>query len=124
LIKQAKDRQDPGQYVNPMGGHVSSGETDEEALKREVLEELGLEGFEHKLVGKAIYDRDILGHRENHYFIVYDIFSDGNIILSEEADEYRWFEENELKHEIKEKPHAFGPSYFFVLENFYPDLLR
>ena len=29
LVKQAADRQDAGQYVSPMGGHVDGGEIEE-----------------------------------------------------------------------------------------------
>ena len=40
LVRQASHKQDAGQFVSPVGGHVKSGETAEEALKREVLEEV------------------------------------------------------------------------------------
>lgn len=45
LVKQSKGRQDAGQYVSPMGGHISAGENEIDALKREVLEELGFRDF-------------------------------------------------------------------------------
>jgi isopentenyl-diphosphate delta-isomerase len=70
FVKQASDRQDAGQYVSPVGGHVSSGETNKQALKREANEELGLEGdYKFEFVGKGIFNRNILGRQENHYFI-------------------------------------------------------
>ena len=74
LVKQSSSRQDAGQYVSPVGGHVTSGETDEQAVKREASEELGLEGnFNLDLVDKVVFNRNILGRQENHYFIVYKI---------------------------------------------------
>src|SRR4051812_28456366 len=73
LVKQSSTRQDAGQHVSPVGGHVKSGETIEEALLRETIEELGLEKFEQKFIGKAIFNREVLGRIENHYFIVYEI---------------------------------------------------
>jgi len=36
MVKQASDKQDAGQYVSPVGGHVTSGETDIEALKEKL----------------------------------------------------------------------------------------
>lgn len=34
LVKQASDKQDAGQYVSPVGGHVAAGESFEDALRR------------------------------------------------------------------------------------------
>jgi len=45
LVKQSGDRQDPGQYVSPIGGHIRAGEAEDEALKRETLEEVGYTDF-------------------------------------------------------------------------------
>src|SRR3989338_3426045 len=58
LVKQSSARQDAGQYVSPVGGHVTSGETNDEALKRESMEEVGFtDDFKYELVGKKIFDR-------------------------------------------------------------------
>src|SRR5687767_9284467 len=56
LVQQSADRQDAGQYVSPVGGHVRAGESDEDALKRETLEEIGLTDFDFVPVGKLIYE--------------------------------------------------------------------
>ena len=45
LVKQASDRQDPGQYVSPVGGHMRAGESEISALLREAEEELGIKNF-------------------------------------------------------------------------------
>ena len=82
LVKQSKNRQDPGQYVSPAGGHVSAGESDEDALKREVYEELGIKDFKYEFVGKGIFNREVIGRKENHFFIIYKVFSDQNPILN------------------------------------------
>ena len=44
LVKQSGERQDAGQFVSPVGGHVQAGETEVQALKREAEEEVGLTG--------------------------------------------------------------------------------
>lgn len=76
LTKQASDRQDAGQYVSPIGGHALAGESEDKALKRETLEEFGFEPTNFKLAGKAIFNRYVLNRQENHYFVLYEIYTD------------------------------------------------
>jgi isopentenyl-diphosphate delta-isomerase len=124
LVKQAADRQDAGQYVSPVGGHVRTGESDDEALKREALEEIGLTGFEYEHVGKVIYERKVIDRHENHYFIVYKILSDADFKLGTEAVSHKTFTQDELQKALKESPEQFGAAFFVILENFYPHLLK
>jgi isopentenyl-diphosphate delta-isomerase len=123
LVLQSSDRQDAGQYVSPVGGHVSTGETEEEAFKREALEEVGLQDFEFHYVGKAIFNRNILGRQENHFFFLYEIFSDKKIVLNHEAVSFKPFTKEELKQVIMDTPEKFGSAFYFVFETFYPNLL-
>ena len=125
LIRQSKDRQDPGQYVSPMGGHVMAGETEIEALKRESNEELGLRGdFRYEYVNRAIYNRRVLERQENHFFIVYKIYSDALPVLNEESESYAYFTESELRSALHERPASFGKPFLFLLEKFFPHLLK
>jgi isopentenyl-diphosphate delta-isomerase len=123
MVKQASDKQDAGQYVSPVGGHVGAGETEDDALKREAQEECGIKDFDYKLIGKKIFNRAILNRQENHYFILYEIYSDTRIILNEESDSYRIFTESEMKDALKQTPEIFGAAFHFVVKTFYPELL-
>jgi len=119
LVKQADRKQDPGQFVSPVGGHVSSAENFENALKREAMEEVGLKDFQYKLVGKRIYKRQWAKGIENHYFIVYEIYSDAEPILNDESVEFKRFKPKEIKDLLKENPKMFGYAFHFVVKNFY-----
>jgi isopentenyl-diphosphate delta-isomerase len=123
LVKQAGHKQDAGQYVVPVGGHVTAGESEEEALRREALEEVGLTDFEHELVGRTIFERKIIGRHENHYFTIFRIISDEPLRLNNESVGYRAFPEDELKKLLQEKPEQFGAAFFVLLEQFYPHML-
>ncbi len=116
MIRQSSDRQDAGQYVSPVGGHVQSGESDETALRREAEE------VTYELIGKAIFNRSVLGRHENHLFVMYKIFSDVEPVLNHESESYRYFTEQELKEELNLHPESFGGAFHFVVDSFFPAL--
>ena len=124
LIKPYSYKQDAGQYVSPVGGHVRAGEKEEDALKREVDEEIGIKHFDATFKGKAIFNRKVLGRHENHYFFVYEIHTDEEPVLGDEAEFLTWFTQSELKEKIKNNKELFGDAYFAVVNNFYPELIK
>ncbi len=125
FVKQSKDRQDAGQYVSPVGGHVVAGETEEQALKREANEEVGLQdGFKFELVGRAVFNRHVLGRQENHYFIQFRIYSDAEPVLNHESESHIYLTEEELRDEIKNHPERFGDAFLFVAKTFFPQLTK
>jgi isopentenyl-diphosphate delta-isomerase len=122
LVRQASDRQDAGQFVNPTGGHAQAGESEDEALKREALEEIGVDVVDFKLVGKKIFRRTVGWKDENHYFIVYEIYGENDPVLNEESVEWKRFTEDELTSELQQNPNMFGTAFHVVIDEFYPHL--
>lgn len=124
LVKQSSDRQDAGLYAVPVGGHIREGESELSALKRETLEEIGIKDFKYKFVGRAIFDRRILGRHENHYFILYEIYSDRKLKLGSEAESYKSFTKEEIRKLLKTIPKLFGNAFHFGVKVFYPNFSK
>ena len=122
LVRQASDRQDAGQFVSPTGGHAQAGESEDEALKREALEEMGVDVVDFKLIGKKIFRRTVGWKDENHYFVVYEVFGEKDPILNEESVEWKRFTEDQLKSELRNNPDMFGAAFHVVIDEFYPHL--
>lgn len=124
LVRQTPDRQDAGQLVAPVGGHVKAGESDEDALLRESEEEIGVRDITYKHIGTARFHRQVIGRDENHLFVVYEISTPDKIVLGDEAESLASFTEEELKRALKDSPEDFGDAMYFVLEHLYEDYLH
>lgn len=85
-------------YVLP-GGHIELGEKMEDALRREILEETGLNVYDIELIGleECIYNNSF--HEKKHFiFIDYQCKTDSyDVILNEESQEYRWVALDEIE---------------------------
>lgn len=96
-----------------------------DALKREAFEEYGLKGdFAFKLIGKKIFYREVNGKKENHLFIVFEIYTDQPPVLNEESVGTKTFSVDELRHQLALQPNLFGDAMHFVAQEFYPYLLE
>lgn len=120
FVRQAGDRQDPGQFVSPVGGHVGAGETLEEAVIRESQEEIGITPSTYRLIGKTLFNREVIGRKENHLFFVYEIETDRLPVLNHESIEFKWFSEKAIKQKLKNDPEIFGAAWHHVFNNLYP----
>lgn len=122
FVRQAGDRQDPGQFVSPVGGHVSAGEEIEHAMIRESEEEAGFTPTNFNFVESTIFNREVIGRKENHLLLVYVIESDLDPILNHEAVEFRWFSVAEIKELLRTSPETFGAAWHHVYKNVFPEI--
>lgn len=84
--RREDDDADPG-FIEIPGGHVDKGETLEEALKREMKEEIGTNIEEAKLVQRSVYTATNGERQRIHYFHV-EKWS--GRIVSREAERVYW----------------------------------
>lgn len=122
FVQQADDRQDPGQFVSPIGGHVGAGESADSALVRECQEEVGFTPSQLKFIGSTIYNRQVIGRHENHLFLVYTIPTDQNPILNHESVGYRWFSVADIQQTLRTNPAIFGAAWHHVFKNIFPKI--
>jgi len=85
-------------YVIP-GGHIEKGESMEEALRREILEETGLQIRDIRLLSikESIFSKTF--YEDRHFiFIDYQCRTDSDrVVLNDEAEEYAWVALKEIE---------------------------
>ncbi len=106
----------PSTWDIAVGGHISSGETDHEAVKRELKEELGVDSKDLDIKLLTRYKEELINNNINNKEIVstYILYKDINIsnlvLQQEEVSDVKWITKEEMEELINNQvviPHEY-----------------
>jgi len=96
----------PGKWDTSVGGHISAGETLEQALKKEAFEEIGLAGFSAKLLKVYKWESEV----EAELVYLFTTFDFKNVkIQSNEVDEIRFWTKKQIENQLGKN--VFTPNF-------------
>ncbi|MCK5731019.1 MAG: NUDIX domain-containing protein [Draconibacterium sp.] len=96
----------PGRWDTAVGGHISAGETLEQALKKEASEEIGLKNFSAKLHKAYKWESDI----ESEFIYMFITFDYKNYhVHSDEVEEARFWTRKQIENNLGEG--IFTPNF-------------
>ncbi|MEM6525166.1 MAG: isopentenyl-diphosphate Delta-isomerase [Bacteroidota bacterium] len=108
-----------GLWTNTCCSHPRMGETTEEAAKRRLLEEMGIDTsptFKYKFIYRAELDQNLIEYEYDHVFTA--VFDGSPELNKEEAEDWRFVPISKLRQDIAENPSNYT-EWFKIIMNKY-----
>lgn len=111
----------PDRWTDSASGHVDEGDTYDTAIKRELIEELGINtdlNFVGKFASKDVTDNKII----LEFNAIYEGFINSSVQLKlqkSEVSDTKWYELSELKRLMKDSPNLFTPGFRELVARYY-----
>ena len=107
---------DPGLWDSSVGGHLQSGEDYDEAVIREVEEEIGIR---LDTVPEKLFKLNASKETAYEFCWIYRVYNDGPFRLDPgEATEGRWFSRQELKEWMASTPETITSSFRLIWKTY------
>jgi len=109
-----KDK-DPGKWGPAVAGTIDEGETYDDNIYKEAMEEIGLEG---ERFTKGLKIR--ITHPRNYfcqwYFVTLDRDEDSFVMQADEVDALEWVDIQRMKQELKTSPDKYVPAMQQIID--------
>ena len=112
-------------WTNTCCSHQRDGETNLEAGKRRLMEEMGFETELKEVfsfIYKAPFDNGLTEHELDHVMIGY--FNEAPVINTEEVANWKWMLPADILENINENPEQYTAWFKIIFERFYDYLME
>jgi len=126
LQKRAAEKyHSPSLWTNTCCSHQRVGETNIEAGKRRLEEEMGFSVALKELfsfVYKAPFNNGLTEHELDH--VMTGNFNDDPVINTSEVADWKWMKPLAIKNDIAENPNSYTAWFKIIFERFYDHLIK
>jgi len=113
----------PGLWTNTCCSHQREGETNVEAGKRRLKEEMGFSTELKDTVSfiyKAPFDNGLTEHEFDH--ILVGKYNEDPVLNPEEAADFKWLSLDEVKRDMEVNPHLYTAWFKIIFEKYYQSI--
>lgn len=115
----------PGLWTNTCCSHQRQGETNIEAGRRRLREEMGLDCELEEMfwfIYRADFDNGLTEHELDHVMVGHS--EDDPVINPDEVAAYKWMDMESVRQDIKNRPDIYTEWFKIIFEEYYQRLIK